>query len=70
MSQIKHSQNKMTLGIILPVNNEHNGPAAWLQKSDHPVVRLGAQLMDFQLRHHLAFPVNLQSIWIVKILHE
>ena len=53
----------MTVGIVLPVNNEHNGPAAWLQKSDHPVVRLGAQLMDFQLRHHLALPVNLQLVW-------
>ena len=32
--------------LALPVHDEHDGPAAWLQKSDHPVLSLGPQLVD------------------------
>ena len=40
--------------LALPVHNEQHGPAAELEEPDHPVVGLGAQLVDLQLwQHHL-----------------
>ena len=37
--------------LALPVHDDHDGPAARLQKSHYPVVSLGPQLVDLQLRH-------------------
>jgi hypothetical protein len=49
-------------GPDVPVHNEDYGPAARLEEADHPVVGLGPQLMDLQLRNHFTFPVNLRKV--------
>ena len=49
------------LFLALSVNYKDNSATARLEQSDHPVVSLGPQLVDLQLRHHFAFAINLQA---------
>lgn len=55
--------------FALPVDDEHDGPAARLQKSEHPVVCLPPLLVDLELGNHFSFLVYFEALSPECFLH-